>query len=194
MEINYEITEEECIEARKILANSRSKVYINIAKWIVLLYLVIDNILYEQSILNKIINIIWPMVLFFIMEFFISKVGKIFDKKTASKNIGTVLKFGKQRLVILDEEIRYSSDLEEYTFYKDKDWITIYNIHKYLYIVITNETSNVIVVPKDKVPGESIDAILKLGKVKSFGKNPSWNLSRWIFLISCYRKKFSYNK
>ena len=147
MEINYEITEEECIEARIILANSRSKVYINIAKWIVLLYLVIDNILYEQSILNKIINIIWPMVLFFIMEFFISKVGKIFDKKTASKNIGTVLKFGKQRLVILDEEIRYSSDLEEYTFYKDKDWITIYNIHKYLYIVITNETSNVIVGP-----------------------------------------------
>ena len=173
MEINYEITEEECIEARIILANSRGKVYINIAKWIVLLYLVIDNILYEQSILNKIINIIWPMVLFFIMEVFIKKIGKIFDKKTASKNIGTVLKFGKQRLVILDEEIRYSSDLEEYTFYKDKDWITIYNIHKYLYIVITNETSNVIVVPKDKVPEESIEAILKLGKVRSFKKKPS---------------------
>ena len=76
-------------------------------------------------------------------------------------------------MVILDEEIRYSSDLEEYTFYKDKDWITIYNIHKYLYIVITNETSNVIVVPKDKVPEESIEAILKLGKVRSFKKKPS---------------------
>ncbi|MBS5927905.1 MAG: hypothetical protein KIC66_12600 [Clostridium sp.] len=173
MEINYEITEEECIEARKILDGHRSKVYVNIVNGIFILYIIVSSILYEQSIFNKIINIIWPVALLLILEFFVLNIVEKLSNKLLVKKVRRDLKIGKQKLVILDKEIRYSSDLEEYTFYKDKDWITIYNIHKYLYIVITNETSNVIVVPKDKVPGESIDAILKLGKVKSFGKNPS---------------------
>ena len=71
MEINYEITEKECIEARKILDVNRYRVFANIIKGLFLLYLIIDNILYEQSIFNKFINIIWPMALLLILEFFI---------------------------------------------------------------------------------------------------------------------------
>ena len=50
--------------------------------------------------------------------------------------------------------------MEEYKFYKN-EILAIYNIRKYLCIIF-NETSNVIVVPKNKVSEESIDAILNL--------------------------------
>lgn len=194
MEINYEITEEEFIEARKILDGHRSKVYVNIVNGIFILYIIVSSILYEQSIFNKIINIIWPVALLLILEFFVLNIVEKLSNKLLVQKARRDLKMGKQKLLILDKEIRYSNDWEECTFYKGKDWIYVYNIPKYLYVVIISDKYNQIIIPKDNLSEESIKSILNSGKVKSFGKNPSWNLSRWIFLISCYRKKFSYNK
>ncbi len=173
MEINYEITEKECIEARKILDVNRYRVFANIIKGLFLLYLIIDNILYEQSIFNKFINIIWPMALLLILEFFIVNALENLSNKLLVKKARRDLKIGKQKLVILDKEIRYSNDWEECTFYKGKDWIYIYNISKYLYVVIISDKYNQIIIPKDNLSEESIKSILNSGKVKSFGKNPS---------------------
>lgn len=173
MEINYEITEEECIEARKILDVNRYRVFANIIKGLFLLYLIIDNILYEQSIFNKIINIIWPMALLLILEFFIVNALENLSNKLLVKKVRRDLKIGKQKLVILDKEIRYSNDWEECTFYNGKDWIYVYNIPKYLYVVIISDKYNQIIIPKDNLSEESIKSILNSGKVKSFGKNPS---------------------
>lgn len=173
MEINYEITEEEYIEARKILDGHRSKVYVNIVNGIFILYIVVSNILYEQSIIYKIINIIWPLALLLILEFFVLNIVEKLSDKLLVQKARRNLKIGKQKLVILDEEIRYSGDFEECTFYKGKDWIYIYNISKYLYVVILSDKNNQIAIPKDNLSEESIKAILKLGKVKSFEKSPS---------------------
>ena len=173
MEINYEITEEECIEARKILDVNRYRVFANIIKGLFLLYLIIDNILYEQSIFNKFINIIWPMALLLILEFFIVNALENLSNKLLVKKARRDLKIGKQKLVILDKEIRYSNDWEECTFYNGKDWIYVYNISKYLYVVIISDKYNQIIIPKDNLSEESIKSILNSGKVKSFGKNPS---------------------
>ena len=125
MEINYEVSEEECIEARKILDVNRYRVFANIIKGIFLLCLIIDNILYEQSILNKFKNIIWPMALLLILEFFIVNLLENLSNKLLVKKVRRDFKMGKQKLVILDKEIRYSNNLEECTFYKGKDWIYI---------------------------------------------------------------------
>ena len=145
--------------------------------------------MYEQSIFNKIINIIWPVALLLILEFFILNIVEKLSNKLLVQKARRDLKMGKQKLVILDKEIRYSNDWEECTFYKGKDWIYVYNIPKYLYVVIISDKYNQIIIPKENLSEESIKSILNSGKVKSFGKNPSWNLSRWIFLISCYRVK-----
>ena len=98
MEINYEITEEECIEARKILDGHRLEVYVNIVKWIFILYLIIDNILYEQSIFNKIINIIWPMALLLILEFFILNVVEKLSNKLLVKKVEKRFENGKAKV------------------------------------------------------------------------------------------------
>lgn len=173
MEINYEIAEEECMEARKILDGHRSKVYVNIVNGIFILYIILSNILYEQSIFDKIINIIWPVVLLLILDYLVlNMVGKLYNKLLVKK-ARRDFKIGKQKLVILDKEIRYSNNLEECTFYKGKDWIYIYNISKYLYVVIISDKYNQIIIPKYKLSEENIKCILNSGKVKSFGKNPS---------------------
>lgn len=173
MEINYEITEEEFIEARKILDGHRSKVYVNIVNGIFILYIIVSSILYEQSIFNKIINIIWPVALLLILEFFVLNIVEKLSNKLLVQKARRDLKMGKQKLVILDKEIKYSNDWEECTFYKGKDWIYVYNIPKYLYVVIISDKYNQIIIPKDNLSEESIKSILNSGKVKSFGKNPS---------------------
>ena len=96
---------------------------------------------------------------------------KLFERKLIALEVKKNWKFGKQKIVILDEVMEFSSDMEEYKFYKN-EILAIYNIRKYLCIIF-NETSNVIVVPKNKVSEESIDAILNLGEVRSFEKNLS---------------------
>ena len=134
MEINYEITEEECIEARKILDGHRSKVYVNIVNGIFILYIIVSNILYEQSIFNKIINIIWPVALLLILEFLVLNIVEKLSNKLLVEKARRDFKIGNQKLVMLDEEIRYSNDLEEFTFYKGKDWIYIYMIYPSIYM------------------------------------------------------------
>ena len=172
MEINYEITEEECIEAKKILSDKVDIILLKIINPIIFLGLILYSIFTQKNLTDIVISVILNVIILLLAEFIVIKtLLKLFERKLIALEVKKNWKFGKQKIVILDEVMEFSSDMEEYKFYKN-EILAIYNIRKYLCIIF-NETSNVIVVPKNKVSEESIDAILKLGEVRSFEKNLS---------------------
>ncbi len=172
MEINYEVSEEECMEAKKILSDRFCIILLKIINSVVFLGLILYSIFTQKNLIDIVISALVNIILLLLAEFIVIKIlFKLFERKLMALEVKKNWKFGKQKIVILDEVMEFSSDMEEYKFYKN-EILAICNIRKYLCIIF-NKTKNVIVVPKDKVSKENIDAILKLGEVMSFGKNPS---------------------
>lgn len=172
MEINYEVSENECMEAKKILSDKVDIILLKIINPIIFFGLILYSIFTQKNLTDIVISVILNVIILLLAEFIVIKtLLKLFERKLIALEVKKNWKFGKQKIVILDEVMEFSSDMEEYKFYKN-EILAIYNIRKYLCIIF-NETSNVIVVPKNKVSEESIDAILKLGEVRSFEKNLS---------------------
>ena len=172
MEINYEVSENECMEAKKILSDKVDIILLKIINPIIFFGLILYSIFTQKNLTDIVISVILNVIILLLAEFIVIKtLLKLFERKLIALEVKKNWKFGKQKIVILDEVMEFSSDMEEYKFYKN-EILAIYNIRKYLCIIF-NETSNVIVVPKNKVSKESIDAILKLGEVRSFEKNLS---------------------
>ncbi len=172
MEINYEVSENECMEAKKILSDKVDIILLKIINPIIFFGLILYSIFTQKNLTDIVISVILNVIILLLAEFIVIKtLLKLFERKLIALEVKKNWKFGKQKIVILDEVMEFSSDMEEYKFYKN-EILAIYNIRKYLCIIF-NETSNVIVVPKNKVSEESIDAILNLGEVRSFEKNLS---------------------
>ena len=91
------------------------------------------------------------MALLLILEFFIVNALENLSNKLLVKKARRDLKIGKQKLVILDKEIRYSNDWEECTFYKGKIGYIYIIYPKYLYVVIISDKYNQIIIPKDNL-------------------------------------------
>ena len=172
MEINYEVSEEECMEAKKMLSDKVDIILLKIINPIIFLGLILYSVFTQKNITDIVISLILNVIILLLAEFIVIKtLLKLFERKLIALEVKKNWKFGKQKIVILGEVMEFSSGMEEYKFYKN-EILAIYNIRKYLCIIF-NKTSKVIVVPKDKVSEESIDAILRLGEVRSFEKNPS---------------------
>ena len=160
------------MEAKKILSDKVDIILLKIINPIIFFGLILYSIFTQKNLTDIVISVILNVIILLLAEFIVIKtLLKLFERKLIALEVKKNWKFGKQKIVILDEVMEFSSDMEEYKFYKN-EILAIYNIRKYLCIIF-NETSNVIVVPKNKVSEESIDAILNLGEVRSFEKNLS---------------------